>query len=120
MKRLIFLMAILDIGILAGMVTGCVSARRGEPLAGPLTVSSPAVARGQVAFMHYCHACHPGGDAGLGPALNNKPLPGFMIKTQVRLGLGAMPAFSKKVIKTSDLSDIVAYLKAQRHRKPGA
>jgi mono/diheme cytochrome c family protein len=43
-------------------------------------------------LMRHCHQCHPrGGDGGLRPALNNKPVPGFLVKCQVRLGLGAMP-----------------------------
>jgi mono/diheme cytochrome c family protein len=91
------------------------SARRGEPLRGQLDVSNPQVARGQVAFMAKCDKCHPGGDAGLGPALNNKPLPGFLMRYQARHGLGAMPAFSKQEIPAPELDDVVAYLKALRH-----
>ncbi|MDC4226474.1 MAG: cytochrome c [Candidatus Manganitrophus sp.] len=57
----------------------------------------------------------PEGEAGLGPALNNKPLPGWMIRFQVRHGLGAMPAFSEKEISDRELDDLViAYLKAFR------
>lgn len=100
--------------VLLLIAAGCISARRGEPIAGPMTAQSDAVSRGRVAFMRYCHSCHPGGDAGLGPAINNKPLPGFMIKTQVRLGAGAMPRFTEKVITKPQLNDIVSYLKAQR------
>ncbi len=101
---------------LAGVVavlTGC-SARRSEPLVGALDDSSAAVSRGRQVFMASCHACHPGGEAGLAPAINNKPLPGFMIKTQVRLGVGAMPAFSRDEISTEQLDDLVTYLKALR------
>ena len=95
------------------LLAGC-SARRGEPLVGPLSDNSDAVARGQRVFMANCHACHPGGEAGLAPAINNKPLPGFMIKTQVRLGVGAMPRFSKEEISSDQLDDLVTYLKALR------
>jgi len=73
--------------------TGCGSARRGEPLIGPVGLSDQA-RLGRVVFYANCDQCHPGGEAGLGPSLNNKPLPGFAIKTQVRHGLGAMPSFS--------------------------
>jgi mono/diheme cytochrome c family protein len=94
--------------------SGC-SARRGEPLHGPLDISDPAVARGQLVFMRECYQCHPGGDAGLGPAINNKPLPGFLMKFQVRNGLGAMPAFSQQEIASEELEDLVSYLKALRN-----
>src|SRR5688572_581576 len=45
--------------------------------------------------MQHCHQCHPFGQGGLGPALNDKPAPRFLVKTQVRLGFGTMPGFSK-------------------------
>lgn len=64
--------------------------------------------------MKKCKQRHPLGDAGLGPAINNKPLPGFMIKSQVRLGAGAMPSFSKEEINGEELDDLVEYLKALR------
>lgn len=94
---------------------GCGSARRGEPLAGPIDISSQVLARGQEVFTRQCSQCHPGGEAGLGPSLNNKPLPGFMMKFQVRHGLGAMPAFPKEVISDDDLDAVVEYIKTLRH-----
>ena len=68
--------------------------------------------------MTHCYQCHPGGAAGLGPGLNDKPLPGFAIKTQVRRGLGAMPAFSPEKISDSDLDNLVAYLVTLRRNDP--
>jgi mono/diheme cytochrome c family protein len=64
--------------------------------------------------MRQCSQCHPGGEAVLGPAINNKPLPAFLIRFQVRHGLGAMPAFSEERVTDSDLTDVIAYLKALR------
>jgi len=93
---------------------GCTSARRGEPIEGPLEVSSKQVARGEQVFMAHCSKCHPGGESGLGPALNNKPLPGAMIKAQVRAGVGAMPRFSKDLLPDDQLDDLVVYLKTLR------
>jgi mono/diheme cytochrome c family protein len=52
--------------------------------------------------------------AGLGPALNNKPLPGFAIRYQIRNGMGAMPAFDEEKISDKEAKNIVAYLKALR------
>lgn len=94
------------------LIAGC-SARRGEPIVGPLP--EPGIARGQQVFMRECHQCHPGGEAGLGPAINNKPLPGFLVKFQVRTGLGAMPAFSQGEISAEELDHLVDYLKALRN-----
>jgi mono/diheme cytochrome c family protein len=96
---------------------GCGSARRGEPIRGPLALSSPKVEQGQQVFMRNCQKCHPGGEAGLGPALNDKAFPEFLKRFQVRHGLGAMPSFSKEEISEAQLDDVMAYLKALRQHK---
>ena len=97
----------------------CSSGRRDAPLTGPLDVSDERVATGQRVFARHCYECHPGGAAGLGPAINNKPLPGALIKTQVREGLGAMPAFDAGHISDADLEKLVAYLQALRKHTAG-
>lgn len=99
--------------ILACAVTGCHSVRRGEPIVGP-TQLTPKEQRGQIVFQQRCHQCHPYGEAGLGPALNNKPAPIFLMKTQVRAGLGAMPRFDTHIIPPQDLDDLMAYVIALR------
>ncbi|MEW5729022.1 MAG: cytochrome c [Pseudomonadota bacterium] len=101
--------------LVAAMVAGCGSARRGVPVLGPMRLTGPAAA-GEVAFMAHCHQCHPAGEAGIGPALNNKWLPGWVIRAQVRLGLGAMPWFSREEVSPERLDLIVAYLQAMRRR----
>lgn len=97
----------------AATLVAC-SARRSEPVAGPLEVRSPEVARGEVAFDRACSRCHPGGERGLAPAINNKPLPGGLMKFQVRHGFGAMPAFSEEELSADDLDAVVIYLKTLR------
>jgi mono/diheme cytochrome c family protein len=92
------------------LLAGCGPAERGEPFAPPVRLASAEAEAGQRVFMTYCHQCHPGGAAGLGPALNNKPLPGFLIKYQVRHGLGAMPEFDERRISDEELDRLVAYL----------
>ena len=99
--------------------SGCGTARRGEPTAGSLVIQDEQTARGQRAFMASCHQCHPAGMAGLGPAINNKPLPGFMIRMQTRAGLGAMPGFSSSELSDDALDAIVVYLQALRKHDSG-
>ncbi|MEX2542963.1 MAG: cytochrome c [Trueperaceae bacterium] len=96
------------------LLVACGPAYRGEPLYGPLNVSDPQVAHGEQVFDAHCHQCHPGGDAGLGFGINDKPLPGWLIKFQVRHGLGAMPSFSQEQIDDEELDALVAYLFALR------
>src|SRR5688500_8098883 len=80
------------------LMAGCGSPRRGEPISGVVPLKEPDIERGAVVFQRYCHQCHPGGEGGLGPSLNDKPAPGWLMKTQVRLGLGTMPSFKEDVI----------------------
>lgn len=81
------------------------------PPSGSTKLLSEKALRGQEIFYKNCDRCHPGGMAGRGPALINKPLPAFFIKFQVRNGLGAMPSFKKDRISKDELNDIVAYIK---------
>lgn len=104
--------------LVPALAIGCGSARRSEPVAGPLEDVSAEVARGHVAFDRFCSQCHPEGELGLAPAINNKPLPGFLIRFQVRNGLGAMPAFPEEVIPPDELDAIVAYLQELRRNRP--
>ena len=96
------------------IAAGCASARRSEPIAGPLPEVSSEVESGRLIFQRNCHACHVHGEAGLGPAINDKPLPAFMIRMQVRNGLGAMPSFAEKDLSPNDLDKVIAYLETLR------
>ena len=96
------------------LVLSCGSSRRGAPLAPPIPLSDSTLAQGERVFMRFCNGCHPGGRGGLGPGINNKPLPGFLIRFQVRNGLGAMPAFGDDVIPDAEMHALVVYLKALR------
>lgn len=99
-------------------LSSCGSSRRGVPVAGPINITDPQVALGERVFMRECNVCHPRGEAGLAPGINNKPLPGFLIKFQVRNGLGAMPAFSEQHVTPEELDAIVDYLEYMRQRRP--
>ena len=96
------------------LVAGCGSARRAEPVTESTQNANPKLVEGQRAFMATCYQCHPGGQAGLGPSLNNRALPASAIRYQVRTGLGAMPAFDEHQIPDPQLDAIVTYLQALR------
>lgn len=100
------------------IVAGCLSARKTEPLAPPLELREPKLRRGEHVFFAHCHQCHPHGESGLGPAIVNKPLPSFLMKFQVRHGLGAMPSFGPEKISSEELDALMAYLKAVRGNPP--
>ena len=93
---------------------GCGSVRRGEPITGALDRSDAKTERGHLVFQQYCHQCHPGGEGGLGPGLNDKPAPVWLMKTQVRVGLGTMPGFGEAEISDEALDDLMAYVIALR------
>jgi len=98
-------------------MTGCGSARKTEPIKEPLNLATEKLVRGQKAFERHCNTCHPRGDSGLGPALNNKDIvPNFLLKFQVRNGLGAMPSISDKVLPDEDLDAIVEYINALQEK----
>jgi|1185.fasta_scaffold249694_2 mono/diheme cytochrome c family protein len=96
------------------VMSGCSSAKRDEPTTPPLNIANERLSTGQQVFMEHCYQCHPGGAGGLAPAINDKPLPVWLMKTQVRAGLGAMPSFSKQKIDDQQLDALMVYLKALR------
>lgn len=109
------------LGVAALLAGGaCATARKTEPLAPPIDLSDPKVARGQKVFFQHCHQCHPHGQGGLGPAIVNKPLPEFLMKFQVRHGLGTMPSFGPEKISPEDNDALMEYIKAVRGNDGGA
>jgi mono/diheme cytochrome c family protein len=103
------------LGLLLG---ACGAGRRGEPLVGRMNLSDPAIAHGQIVYARACDHCHPGGEGGLGPSLNDKPLPVWLMRLQVRHGLGVMPEFPEDVLSDTDVDDLLAYIKARRAMEP--
>ena len=95
---------------------GCRSMRRGEPFTGPMQITDAHLANGQKVYMVHCQQCHPNGEGGLGPAINQNPAPGFIVKTQIRTGLGTMPSFGSDEISSKDLDDVVTYVLALRRQ----
>jgi mono/diheme cytochrome c family protein len=104
--------------LLAVVLAGCGSGRRSEPIAGPLAINDPSAARGWALFDTHCYKCHGEGEGGMGPVINDKPLPKALMRFQVRHGLGTMPSFSEEQISDAQLEDILNYLVALRHHGP--
>lgn len=112
-----FILPLLFIAFLSYVAAGCSSSRKSEPLKGPLKEFNTEILKGQEVFMKNCNKCHPQGESGLGPALNNKNIvPSFVIKFQIRNGLGVMPSFSKDRISPEELDNLIEYLKALRSK----
>jgi mono/diheme cytochrome c family protein len=95
------------------MLAACGAAHRGPPVS-ELALDTELERSGQRQFMKLCHECHPHGAGGLGPAINNKPLPAPTIRLQIRQGLGAMPAFGNDELDDTEVEAIIGYLKALR------
>ena len=102
------------LAIVCMLLVGCGQEHRGEPRAPELVPENAAVARGERLFQKFCYQCHPGGSAGLGPAINDKPLPKLAIATQIREGIGAMPAFGEDWLSDTQVDDIASYVQALR------
>jgi mono/diheme cytochrome c family protein len=103
--------------LLTLVLAACGPARRSEPAVGAFVPASKGEQRGEIVFDRHCNKCHVGGEAGLGPGINDKPLPVALMKTQVRVGIGAMPGFPEREIGAQELDDLMEYLKALRRHK---
>lgn len=101
-------------GVCLWILSACYPVRRAEPLVGPMTTASMSIKRGEQLYNANCFRCHPGGEGGLAPSLNDKPLPRVAMRFQIRHGLGAMPAFSEQQLSDQHVEDILDYIIALR------
>ena len=92
--------------------------RRSEPFVGPIALDEQQ-SRGELSFFRHCNECHPQGESGLGPGLNDKPVPDALIRQQVRRPLAIMPPFSDELLPDPELEDLIEYLKAIRRVDEG-
>jgi mono/diheme cytochrome c family protein len=100
---------------------GCAPpARRPNAIPAAQLQDNPRLAEGQRVFMQTCNQCHVGGAAGLGPSLNDKPLPPWLLRFQIRHGLGSMPAFPQRVLSDRQVEDVVTYVRYLRFHPNGA
>lgn len=91
--------------------------RREDPASPGSVIFTASEFHGMKLFMRYCNRCHPGGEKGKGPSLNEKPLPDFLIHFQVRQGLGDMPKFTKEEISKEQLKQIILFVRLLRDTK---
>ncbi|MFP2907624.1 c-type cytochrome [Pyxidicoccus sp. 3LFB2] len=97
-------------------LAACGPSRRGPAFGTPREFNEQEQ-EGRVLFMRHCNQCHPGGSGGLGPSINNKPLPALAMRTQIRQGVGAMPAFTDEMLSDAQVDAIVAYLNEMQEEK---
>lgn len=113
MKRLV------PLAFVALSLGACAGARRDEPFAPEVVLDDARQVRGEQVFARECAQCHPNGEAGLGPAINDRPLPKALIAAQIRAGVGAMPAFDESMMSSDDVDAVTEYLLAlRRSQKP--
>ncbi len=98
------------------LVAACAPAFRGPPPLEALVGTDAQVVLGERVFAAACHGCHPNALAGLGPGIIDSRRPNWLIRLQVRTGLGAMPAFSTAELDDVELDAVLAYLDALRER----
>lgn len=104
------------------MLAACSQRRAEANLAGAPELEAMA---GAGVFKTHCQKCHPDGEAGVGPAINSVPLPGFLTRYRIRsrsflLWTGRMPAFKHDEISGGDMDALIAYIKKLRRAKPAA
>jgi mono/diheme cytochrome c family protein len=114
MRRVDGFAIVVLVAAITGGTVGCGRDHRGPPNAPAMRPQTAEVARGQELFRKFCYQCHPHGAGGLGPVLNDKPLPQFAIRTQIRKGVGAMPAFGDDWLSDDEVAAIAEYVQALR------
>lgn len=103
--------------LVAATLLGCATGRHRAPFAEP-PADDPRLVLGERVFDAHCHTCHPGGEAGIGLSLTRTAYPGWVIRFQVRTGVGEMPRFPEDVIPDDELDAVVAYIKWLRRYEP--
>ena len=107
-------MRCVSFAFVAALVAACGSEHRGPPHGPEVATRNPGEVYGQRLFYQYCYQCHPGGGAGLGPSLNDKPLPEVVIKEQIRRGVGDMPGFSETILSDGEVAAIADFVQDMR------
>ena len=102
-------LAIVTLAVLTLLISSC-STPKVQPKAEIVELPTEALSNGRHLFDNHCASCHPGGKAGLAPGIINKPLPDFLIRFQIRNGVGLMPAFDEGHLSDEEVKNIADYL----------
>lgn len=100
------------------VLAACGAGHRSEPQMMAADIAIPQTRQevhGKHLFQKFCYQCHPGGSEGLGPALADKLLAAGAIRTQIRAGTGAMPAFGKDWLTDKQVAEIADYVTTLEH-----
>lgn len=103
--------------LVTGLLLSCGSPRRAQKnMSGAAANEDPELAMGREVFKSQCQKCHPNGEGGAGPAINNLRLPRVALRYRVRsrsilLWTGRMPSFEKSEISKRELNSLISFLK---------
>lgn len=108
-RKVLFIMSVL--------CYSCATPRRSEPIKKAMALDTEKLVQGRHLFLTHCYKCHPNGEAGKGPSINNIPIPGIALRARIRskaffLGIGRMPSFKKDEISKDEMDQLVSYMKA--------
>lgn len=110
--------------ILIIVCASCATPRRSEPIKKEMSLNNEILVKGRHLFVVHCYKCHPNGEAGKGPSINNIPLPGIALRARIRskaffLGVGRMPSFKQNEISKEEMDLLVGYMKElKKNNKP--
>lgn len=107
--------------IFSGLYFASCSTRRLKKDKAGINELDSKIADGRLVFKNKCQKCHPNGEAGVGPALNDLKLPSFILRAKIRsratfLWAGRMPSFNKHEISNVEMSALITYLKDMRKK----
>ncbi|HEX8549710.1 MAG TPA: cytochrome c [Cytophagaceae bacterium] len=108
--------------ILLLLFGSCATPRRSEPIKKAMALNTDKLVKGRHLFLTHCYKCHPNGEAGKGPSINNIPIPGIALRARIRskaffLGVGRMPSFKQNEISKDDMDLLVTYIKELKKNK---
>jgi len=104
--------------LVALVLASCGAEQRIEPEAPEVIPATRDETRGKHLFQKYCYQCHPGGNQGLGPALDDKPIAEAAIRTQIRTGVGSMPSFGEDWLSDDQVAEIAEYVTTLHKASP--
>jgi mono/diheme cytochrome c family protein len=102
----------------------CGSPRRAQKnMSGQAKAEDEKLVEGRKIFKSQCQKCHPNGEGGVGPSLNNVHLPGFALRYRIRsrsilLWTGRMPSFHKNEISKTEMASLIRFLKDLEKKDP--